>query len=106
MADWQLRLDLKDIWQQSLEGEISLRELTNGVIKRLEALNLSAMPDWVVDSFNDVVDEFKTIVDDENLELTESEFNGALDMLYDWGDMALDDKGLGGKKVCWIATVF
>lgn len=105
MSDWQLRLDLKDVWDK-YPDEITIQELSKTIVQRLKKLETNVMTwftDEVVHGWSDLIYEFEIMSTDK--ELTEEEFNNTMDTLYDWGDLHLDEK-FGGKKVCWIATQF
>lgn len=104
MSDWQRTLDIKDIWEQAKNKEISTKSLAKIMIKRLEALN-----DFGIAS----VDEGKQALMDEFFELSEYEegvsfydFDIVMGRLYDWADTSLGGKFPDVKKICWIKTQF
>lgn len=106
MSNWQLKLDLTDVWNK-YPDEVRLCELCGIISERLRKLNPIRMADWIIEQKESIADEFEimSIGDDA----TEEEFNDQMDALYDWGDTVLDRKftpGVMQRKVCWIATQF
>ena len=94
MADWQRRLDMKDVWES---GDIPL--IARTAADRLEAL--APFGSYLDDEKLDLVDELRGLADDS--EATIGDFNNVWDRVYDWADTPLDSR-FNGKKVCWIAT--
>jgi len=95
MANWQYRLNLKDLWKAKEEGNITIQELGKKVAERIENLPC----------FKKYEDDLKTIIMDfETVESVE-EFDYILEELYDWGDMRLPTpQGQMQRKMCWIST--
>ena len=106
MADWQNRLDLKDVWGKIEEGELSVRELAKITAERLKNLKLKHVTNDMEEVRDDIVDEFEGLSEDESAKI--SDFDSVMSRLYDWGDtdIASVDIVWPRKKVCWIATSF
>lgn len=96
MAKWQRELDLSDVWPRAESGELSACQLAGTVADRLAAL--APIP-AVEDIRQELIESFRILADFPDLD--GDEFDAQLERLYDWGDIALDDKW-NGKKVCWI----
>ena len=95
MADWQRKLDLKDVWDS---GDVQLIAKTTS--ERLRAL--APLDDRNLDQSRvELADQFDSIAQDSTAGT--SEFDTVMEELYDWGDTKLDSHW-NGKKVCWIAT--
>ena len=103
MANWQRKLNLKDVWNKSTEdGDMTVQELAGVISKRLKALR--PLGDDGVDVERDeIADEFEGLSEDPDADT--NDFDNVMASLYDWGDMALDNNW-PPKKVCWIATDF
>ena len=99
MANWQLKLDLKDVYHKDL----SIQELAGIVADRLEALVMPLCGDTpsLILEQSDLVDYFRSMRDD--LDVTAEDFDYLMSDLYDWADTSLDDK-CNGKKLCWVET--
>lgn len=98
MANWQRTIKLNPEWDQCGDDEITRQELAASIARKLNALR--PIPDDGSEERRlELVDTFEGMGGDEDL--SEREFNGMMDELYDWGDMRLDDNW-NGKKVCWI----
>lgn len=98
MARWQRTLDLKDVWESkdlSLIARTIAQRLTE--IEPLENEHSETLRQELIENFSDLADEPAPDVDD---------FDDLMDKLYDWADTRLDNKPLGGKRVCWVATSF
>jgi len=115
MAKWQRVLDIKTEWGQASDGKLSCKELAKVIVNRLEKmqpLNAAVVAGheeayrYAETQRLDLVDQFRAYAEDtEDLDADADWFNDLMAQLYDWGDLSLDDK-FGGKKVCWIKTVF
>ncbi len=96
MANWQNRLDLKDLWEGERKGELTTQQVAKEVAKRIRAMR-------VYKKYEDELEEIAT-----NFEYCEEdldEFNDYLEDLYVWGDTPLPTpKGQMQKKLCWIKT--
>src|SRR4030066_1600682 len=102
MADWQYRIDLKEIWKEFDEEKIDV--VTAG--KEVAEIIKHSRP-YLDDSYN-CKDELNDIIYlFENESETEEEFNVAMRELYNWGDQGLPTpKGKMERKMAWIATTF
>lgn len=96
MADWQRKLDLKDVWDTNDVHLIA--KTASDRLKELAPLN-----DDALDEEREVIAyDFETVAADQDACV--DDFDEVMARLYDWGDTHLDGTILGGKKVCWIAT--
>lgn len=93
MGAWRYRLELKDIWKKYDEGELSVSQAGRAVAKRISKL---ACYEKEKPYLEPIVKRFAKAK-------SEAAFNFTLNLLYDWGDTALDAFWNGEKK-CWIAT--
>jgi hypothetical protein len=103
MAQWQMKLELKDIMQKIRSKEFTLQDGAKEIIKRLEKLRPvveTKFVDYLTD-FEDVIEDFKVFAEDDSINDEDEEFDYRLSNLYDWGDISLDNE-FGGKKMCWI----
>ena len=105
MAQWQRKLDVRDVWKKAKARQITLQELATVVADRLENLvpfNNKEHPDINLEK-RDLIEAFRDFATESG-----SSFDG-FDVLwrelYDWADQDLDDHW-NGKKVCWVATTF
>ena len=90
---WKYRLDVRDIWGKTKDGEMSLADFCTVVVKRIDTLLESmGLLDrmWLKDIRNSIaelaVDSFPEVED----------FDDIWDDLYDWANSAR----------CWVATTF
>lgn len=114
MADWQRKLELKDEWPKTRNGELSVSQLADIVADRLEALE--PFGDKELDRSLDyereeIIEEFRALAEDADVD----DFDEVLERLYDWADTPMGGgRGvnipgvfsgiLAGKKACWVAT--
>jgi hypothetical protein len=95
MANWQRKLQLKDIWHND-----DVHMIAAETAKRLKALQ--AFPDADLDEQRlDIADEFEGLSTDPKAD--KEDFDCVLERLYDWADTKLDNNW-NGKKVCWVET--
>jgi len=88
MANWKYTLDIKDIWQQAKDDEITVQELAKETANRLENLKIKEKYYPM-----DEVDELISFSEDE--EADKYNFDDVMSRLYDWADR---------DHICWIAT--
>lgn len=103
MANWQNRLELKDLWEKHEKKEISIQKISKEVVKRLEKLQkkLEKSKEFEEYSYelNDIIAAFEFCEEDVE------EFDQCLDDLYNWADTLLPTKkGMMQRKLCWVAT--
>lgn len=113
MADWQLKLDLTDIWEKSTKETAETGMVPDWfvteLIKRLEILleeikkNNNIKIRSMAEELEDIILEITCMRYPEGIE--KDDFNQKWDDLYNWADTSLDGM-VGGKKMCWIATTF
>jgi len=102
MAQWQLKLILKDFWDKYPE-ELTLQQVSQKLLERMNELRPEVekrFPDYL-DDFDNSIEDFELFAEDDSMNEEEEEFNYRLDNLYDWADISLDNT-FGGKKLCWI----
>lgn len=96
MAEWQRWIDVKDVW--NTHDIPFIAKTLSERLKVLEPFGDARIDDWrdeLADRFADLAAEANPTADD---------FDSVMSDLYDWADTPLDNKVLGGRKVCWIAT--
>jgi hypothetical protein len=98
MADWQNTVNLLPEWRMVRDGELAIQQLAKVAAARLAKVSV---PEFLVDERDDLIDEFKSIAEDESADT--SDFDDVMDRLYDFGDTRLGDKW-PGQKVAWIKT--
>lgn len=123
MAKWQFTLELGDFYHDydpDGEGGITLVELSQKVADKIKDLVIEIrkssdkntlkvrnqafaekISDMVDDLENDVLPMFEELVETENEDV--EDFDYAMETLYDWADVALDNEW-SGKKMCWVNT--
>ncbi len=97
MANWQRKLDLRDVWP-SKDVSVIAKAIADR-LSRLTPLNDEHL-DW---KREELAEEFAGIASEADPEV--NEFDAVMSELYDWGDTKLDGHW-NGKAVCWIATAF
>ena len=102
MANWQSRLNLKDVWPAAKEGRITPQKLAATIAKRLRRLSPCKNQD-ILDERDEIADEFEAFSEDPTADT--DEFDSIMERLYDWGDIKLDNDW-PPKAVCWIARDF
>ncbi len=104
MANWQIRLDIKDDWNLASERKISAKELASRVANKLQSLkSIKGFPE-IEDEKQELIEELLGFSEDPG-ELDFNDFDGVMSRLYDWADTPLDNNW-PRKRVCWIATNF
>jgi hypothetical protein len=104
MSQWQMKLEIKDVMQKLRSNEFTLQNGAKEIIKRLEVLRPvveNKFADYLSE-FENVIDDFKVFSEDESMNEENESFDYALDNLYDWGDIKLDNNYIGGRAMCWI----
>lgn len=95
MAIWTHKLELKDLHQSFDNDEISIEDVADGVVNRINAL-MPSIPPYLQGELRNIRDDFAVVNDVES-------YDEALNDLYDWADTSLDGK-FGGRKLCWVNT--
>jgi hypothetical protein len=98
MAKWQRTIKLNPEWDQCSDDEITRQELAASIARKLSALRPLAH-EWAEETRLELAETFEDMSRDETL--SEDEFNGMMNDLYDWGDTSLDSHW-NGAKPCWI----
>lgn len=107
MANWQRRLDVKDVWKQAKANLITPAKLAAVIADRLEALKpfgegyFNQYGHDLDEDKEQIVTDFRGIAEDEDA--TFDGFDVVWNELYNWGDIELD-KNWPRAKVCWIGT--
>lgn len=101
MANWQSKLDLKDVWNK-VSKEITLQELSKIIAKRLRKLK-PTKDKGILEERDDIADEFEGLSLDKNAGF--NDFDSIMERLYNWGDIKLNNS-FPPDKICWIATNF
>jgi hypothetical protein len=102
MADWRRTLNIADAMEQTRDGAMEIQELA-----RIIGTGLSAMKPFIGYSAVErerleLIDNFEAMAEDSGV-IDPDTFDGLLGLLFDWGDIALDNR-FNGKKVCFIQT--
>jgi hypothetical protein len=100
MAQWQRKLKLKDVWNQVNEGRMTVQELAGVVVQRLGELE-DFGDEYVDDRKQEVLEMFESVAQIHDADV--DDFDCAMENLYDWADMRLDNRW-NGKAVCWVET--
>jgi len=107
MADWQRTIDIKESWDMTCADAMPTHALAKEIAKKMRALEplhepkFNSTESWINHKLDDVAQEFENFAEEESDDL--EWFDHAMRELYDWADIALDNK-FGGKKNCWIKT--
>lgn len=102
MANWERKLDLRDVWRLALDNKITMCELAKIVADKLIKLRNFKFVS-INDEKNDLTEKFQDLA--ANDETTKDDFDEVLEELYNWGDIRLNNEW-PPRKVCWIATLF
>lgn len=95
MAQWQRRLDIKDVWSNR-----DIHKIADALHAGLR--QMSPLGDERLDyEREDLAEQFADIA--ANPKAKTADFDYCMDALYDWADTPLDG-AWNGKKVCWVAT--
>jgi hypothetical protein len=95
-------LDLKAPWRRAADGIITISELSNVVINRLESLE-----QYTTDpNLENIVEGFRKLRD-KGFEASVMEFDALMKHLYDWTDEIVEDDEsfFNTKKRCWIQVM-
>jgi len=124
MSKWQFILELGDfyhLYDPDGEGGITIIELSQKVADRIKKLVIEirgksertgklkvknmafaeTISDMADDLENDILHLFEELVETENEDV--NDFDYAMEQLYDWADVALDNDW-AGKRMCWVNT--
>lgn len=100
MANWQSKLDIRDVWNQAQDNEISVQELAGTMADRLVDIK-PCKDEELIDERDEIIDELRCLAEEETA--SKDEFDYIMASLYDWADTPLDNE-FAGKKACWIWT--
>ncbi len=99
MANWKYTLNVKDAWQQTKAGEMTIAQFATHAAEKIKALPVEDDPELT----SIVIDLAMIAADpDPNVE----EFNGVWNELYDWADQVVGTRSgtIWPDKMCWIRT--
>ena len=99
MSKWNYTLNIKLEWQASKEGTISLKELTNIIIKKLTKVN--DLEDDI--TLQMLIEDFQALFESEE-EISTVDFDSIWSQVYDWADQTIDSSVWPHKKMCLIIT--
>jgi hypothetical protein len=100
MANWQNKLDLKDLWEKYDKGELAPREIGKQLSVRLLKL-MPSLPKEFQEEIHKIALAFETEIDDID------DFDNILNDLYDLADTPLPTPaGQMQRKLMWVATSF
>jgi hypothetical protein len=103
MADWQRHLYLNPEWDQAKEGGISRQQLSASIAAKLRGLApFPATLAELNEQREDIAVDFASMATEKDLSI--SDFDGQMCVLYDWGDERISPEW-NGKKACWIDTM-
>lgn len=105
MANWQFTLDFESFWKK--ESVHKSAGLIADEIKKLIPSIRRRIPEIYQDMADELENEilplFKEIAEMKSDDV--EEFDSAMYTLYEWADASLDNEW-GGKKMCWVKTLF
>ena len=95
MANWKYTLNVKNEWQATKAGDMTLQAFTAFVAGRIKE-----MPPYDNDAeLEDIVTELESIAEDS--EANVEWFDHVWNNLYNWADQTV---GVWNDKMCWIKT--
>ena len=101
MANWQLKLQLGDVYRK----ELPIPVLAGIVAERLAALKITALMLMAASDLEElrdsIVEGFRLVA--ANHGANADDFDEVMEQLYNWADTELDDHW-HGKRVCWVET--
>lgn len=118
MANWAYKVDFKEFYHK-YPDELSIQEVAEKVVESLNALleEIRKEPEIAISIHRAYRSEFLDLAEEleyeiiplfeevlENEDTSEVDFDYAMNDLYDWGDISLDNN-FGGVKMCWINTL-
>ena len=109
MANWQHRIELKDLHEKYEDGEITIQEVAKQLKSRLEILygainkRRYLAKDIYLEMLKTITTDFEALSEDENASV--DNYDDVLSSLYDFGDIKLDNKDIFHEaRLCWINT--
>lgn len=97
MVKWKAEIDIRESWDKTLAGDMSISELAEEIVQHLKRLSKRKIfiEDEELAEFIDQFEELRDSEDDDEDEKQEA-FDGIWEEFYNWAD---DDHKL------WIRTV-
>jgi len=99
MANWEFKIDVSEEWKQTPKGsDEDSRKLAKVFIKKLEPIKETMFIQYphYHNEIEEIIWDFESVYDVED-------FDNALERLYDFGDISLDDKW-PTTKMLWVGT--
>jgi hypothetical protein len=93
MANWKHTLDVKDAWQQTKAGEMTIQAFAATAAEKIKALPVED------NTLYDIADELETIAEAAAPDV--DGFDRVWSRLYNWADQVI---GGWNDKMCWIRT--
>ena len=102
MADWEHRINLKEIWEDYNGEKIDVVTAGKRVAEVLKSFKSTAtMGSFLRDELDDIIFNFEHLSEDEE------DFNNVMEELYDWGDTEIPTPpGKMQRRLAWIAFQF
>ena len=106
MSNWVKKIDLKDVWNKTEDGELSILALTKILVERLSVIHYSKKDSGSFEQLNQDLEEitgwFEDLIEDENNDA--DEFDSILNELYDFGDRTISNNKPfhDADKALWI----
>lgn len=97
MAQWKYTLSIKDEWNACKEERISLRELIQTILTKLQAFKIEDDAE-----LENLLDDFEMLAEDGEPDV--EEFDNLWDSLYNWADQETEPGHWPKQKLCWIQT--
>jgi len=106
MSHWVKKIDLKDVWNEAENGELSILALTKILVERLSVIHYSKKDSERFEQLNQDLEEiigwFEDLIEDENEDA--DEFDSVLNEIYDFGDRIISNNKpfYDTDKALWI----
>lgn len=105
MANWLFKIHVADVFQKAKAGDAAPQDVANAIVRELERIAPFVMLHDNLDEseLDDLIEDFRELAAEPILRV--SDFDLALEQLFDWGDTCLDDEW-PTKKMCWVNVAF
>jgi hypothetical protein len=99
MANWKYTLNVKNEWEATKAGDMTLQAFAAFVVKKLDRLGIKDDEELL-----GIVDELSDIAQDEEADV--EWFDNVWSSLYDWADQSVGQSAVSiwPDKMCWIKT--
>lgn len=95
MANWKHTLEIKDEWQATKAGEMTIAQFATVAAEKIKALPVFGADGQI----EDIVENLELLAADADPDV--EEFDGIWNELYNWADQVVGD---WNDKMCWIRT--